>query len=165
MRERGNALLIVLVIAGILALVGLLLLKGRSSQDASNQKQDLMAPKGKDSAVEDGSSTLMGDRYIEYSPEVLASNKDKKRVLYFYANWCPTCRPADADFKANESQIPEDVVLIRVNYNDSDTDSEEEQLATQYGITYQHTFVQIDESGNEVTKWNGGQIEELLERL
>jgi len=61
MRERGNALLIVLVIAGILALVGLLLLKGRSSQDASNQKQDLMAPKGKDSAVEDGSSTLMGD--------------------------------------------------------------------------------------------------------
>ena len=101
-------------------------------------------------------------RYVEYSKEVLGSAAGKRRVLYFYANWCPTCRPADADFQKNTSQIPEDVILIRVNYNDSDTDAEEKALAEKYGITYQHTFVQIDADGNEVTKWNGGQIKELL---
>jgi hypothetical protein len=57
------------------------------------------------------------------------------------------------------------VTIIRVNYNDSDTDPAEEALADEYGVTYQHTFVQIDENGNEVAKWNGGEIEELLERI
>ena len=85
--------------------------------------------------------------------------------MYFYANWCPICRPADAEFKANQGRIPEGVVVIRINYNDSDTDSEEEGLAQEYGITYQHTFVEIDSSGQEVQKWNGGGVEELLERL
>lgn len=108
---------------------------------------------------------MTGNKYVEYSPEVLDLNKDLRRILYFYANWCPTCRPADVNFKANESRIPEGVVLIRVNYNDSDTDSNEEKLATQYGITYQHTFVEIDEEGNELQKWNGGAIEELLKRI
>lgn len=105
------------------------------------------------------------DRYIEYSETFFNSVSDKRRVLFFYANWCPTCRPADASFSENESQIPEDVVLFRINYNDSNTDDAEKDLAQQYGVTYQHTFVQIDGNGKEITKWNGGQIEELLANL
>lgn len=85
--------------------------------------------------------------------------------LYFYANWCPICKPADADFKANSSKIPPDVTVIRVNYNDTDTGQEEKDLAKKYGITYQHTFVQIDAQGKEVTKWNGGQTDELLANI
>lgn len=103
--------------------------------------------------------------YLPYSKSVLDNAASKRRVLFFYANWCPTCRPADSSFTQNTSQIPVDVVLIRVNYNDTQTDQEEKDLAAKYGVTYQHTFVQIDESGNEVTKWNGGQIEELLTNL
>ena len=45
------------------------------------------------------------------------------------------------------------------------TDKEEEDLARKYGITYQHTYVQIDGVGKEVTKWNGGQINELLSNI
>lgn len=104
-------------------------------------------------------------RYIPYESGILESINDKKRVLFFYANWCPTCRPADADFKENFMEIPEDVVVIRVNYNDSETDADEKTLAQKYGITYQHTYVQIDNAGNEVAKWNGGKIEELLTNI
>ncbi|EKD64959.1 MAG: hypothetical protein ACD_50C00231G0003 [uncultured bacterium] len=104
-------------------------------------------------------------RYVEYSKSALDSSSGKRRVLFFYANWCPTCRPADISFRENESRIPEDVVLIRVNYNDSDTDNEEKDLAQKYGVTYQHTYVQVDSLGNEVFKWNGGQIDELLNNI
>lgn len=105
------------------------------------------------------------DKYIEYvSPETLEI-KNSKVVLYFFANWCPTCIPADKEFKADEAKIPDGVTVIRVNYNDPDTDNNEKALSKKYGVTYQHTFVQIDEKGNEVTKWNGGAINELLSNI
>lgn len=109
--------------------------------------------------------TAAAGRYVPFTPEVLANSANTRRVLYFYANWCPTCRPADADFIQNTAQIPADVTVIRVNYNDSDTDQAEKDLARQYDITYQHTFVQIDGQGNVVTQWNGGAIDELLQNL
>jgi hypothetical protein len=55
--------------------------------------------------------------------------------------------------------------VIRVNYNDPDTDATEKELAKKYGITYQHTFVQIDSTDQVVTKWNGGRLKELLSNL
>ena len=104
-------------------------------------------------------------RYVEYSKDVLDQSSSMRRVLFFYASWCSTCRPADADFNKNIDLIPADLVIIRVNYDDPDTDVEEKALASQYGITYQHTFVQIDAQGNVVTKWNGGQFNELLAKV
>lgn len=104
-------------------------------------------------------------RYVEYSKAVLDQAADKRRALYFYASWCPICRPANEDFKKNSSKIPEDMVVVRVNYNDPDTDQEEKDLAKKYGITYQHTFVQIDAQGNELTRWSGGQTDELLANI
>ncbi len=101
-------------------------------------------------------------QYIPFSKGVLDTVTDKKRVLFFYANWCPTCKPADEDFTNKVNNIPQDVVIVRVNYNDTDTDQDEKDLAKKYGITYQHTYVQIDAAGNEVKKWNGGKLEELL---
>ena len=42
---------------------------------------------------------------------------------------------------------------------------EEKDLAKKYAITYQHTFVQIDGLGKEVTKWNGGKTDDLLTNI
>jgi thiol-disulfide isomerase/thioredoxin len=111
--------------------------------------------------------TMMSDqsRYVEYSKKALDNASVKRRVLFFYANWCSECRPADANFKENESKIPEDVVVIRVNYNDTGTNQEERNLAKKYDVIYQHTFVQIDEQGNKIIAWNGGQIDELLNNI
>jgi len=122
----------------------------------------------KDAAMmEDSSKKMMQkeSKYAPFSPELLANSASTRRVLFFYANWCPTCIPSDKNFSANLSKLPADVTLIRVNYNDTDTDQAEKDLAKKYGVTYQHTFVQIDAKGNEVTKWNGGQIDELLSNI
>ena len=129
-------------------------------EDAVMKKTDVAMEK-----TEDSMTKPAGSRYIQYSKSALEQAVGGRRVLYFYANWCPTCRPADVNLRENAAQIPEDMTVVRVNYNDSDTDREEKALANQYGITYQHTFVQIDSQGQELTKWNGGQIEELLTKI
>ena len=105
------------------------------------------------------------DKYIEFSESALSNTSSKRRVLFFYANWCPTCKPADQSFQENAASIPDDVVVLRVNYNDSDTDQAEKDLAAKYNIGYQHTFVQIDSEGNQVDLWVGGGFDEMLKNL
>lgn len=72
----------------------------------------------------------------------LAVSEGKFIVLYFYANWCPTCR---AEFPVMQSAFNElkrnDVIGFRVNYNDDQTDDFEKSLASQFGVAYQHTKV------------------------
>ncbi len=133
---------------------------GTEPADAMMKKEGGAA--GDDKMMDD---TKTGSGYVQYSKKALDSASGGRRVLFFYASWCPTCKPADASFTQNASKIPDDMTLIRVNYNDPETDQEEKGLAKKYGITYQHTYVQIDSSGKEVTKWNGGQIDELLSKI
>src|SRR3989344_1812765 len=111
MKEKGKVLFIVLIFSGILVLLGLLLFR-RSGQDSFTTKNE-------ESKAVNGMDLVTDSRFIEYTPDVIESNKDKRRILYFYANWCPICRPADAEFKANQGRIPEGVVVIRINYNAS----------------------------------------------
>jgi thioredoxin 1 len=108
---------------------------------------------------------ITNSRYVDYSKNALDNSSNNRRVLFFYASWCPTCKSADKSFTENISSIPDNVTLIRVHYNDPEANQDEKDLAKKYAITYQHTFVQIDSSGAEVAKWNGGQIEELRSNL
>lgn len=146
----------------ILFLVGVYVYaQNHSSQRAFSEKTAM-----KERTIQSG--VMMADtvRYMPYSEGTLEKKTDSRRVLFFYANWCSTtCIPADINFQKNTAKIPVDVRVIRVNYNDTDTNSEERALAVKYGVVYQHTFVQIDSKGNVVTKWNGGDIDELLSRL
>lgn len=135
--------------------------------DKMMQGEDAMMKKDEGAMMKKDEGAMMkkDERYVVHTKDALAAYPDKRRVLYFYANWCPSCKEADPDLAANQAQFPSDVVVIRVNYNDSDTDADEKALAKQYGITYQHTFVQIDAQGNAVTKWNGGKTAELLKNI
>ena len=137
-----------------------------SMEKTETPEQEVMEKKEGEAVMKKTDDKMTAaSRYVEYSKAALEKAATNRRVLFFYASWCPTCRPADANFKENISKIPEDVTLIRVNYNDPETDQEEKDLAEKYGITYQHTYVQIDGAGKEVTKWNGGQINELLSNI
>ena len=70
-------------------------------------------------------------------------------VLFFAADWCPTCQEATANLEADPAGIPAGLAIVRVDYDDSD------ELKKKYGVTVQHTFVQVDADGNEVAKWSG----------
>lgn len=98
--------------------------------------------------------------YVTYSPENLKNAQEQGRaVLYFWAVWCPTCKVLDAELKEQGNELPSDVTILQVNY---DT---EEELKKQYGITQQHTLVQIDKDGSEIHKWIGGGIETIKQQL
>ncbi|MFM8644156.1 MAG: thioredoxin family protein [Actinomycetota bacterium] len=78
-----------------------------------------------------------------------ASYASSKVVLFFNATWCSTCKKARSNLEANLSAIPADLAIVLVDF-DSETD-----LKRQYGVTVQHTFVQIDAAGTELAKWSG----------
>jgi thiol-disulfide isomerase/thioredoxin len=74
---------------------------------------------------------------------------DSKVVLFFNAKWCSTCKKARSNLEADLTAIPADLAIVLVDF-DSETD-----LKRKYGVTVQHTFVQIDADGNELAKWSG----------
>ncbi len=106
-------------------------------------------------AVENG-AVLAGTTspYLEFTPESYQKALDDGKVvlLYFYASWCPICKVEQKHtFAAFDELNNENVVGFRVNYRDSDTDKNEEALAKQFGITYQHTKV-ILKDGKQILK-------------
>lgn len=79
-------------------------------------------------------------------------------ALFFYANWCPTCRIEFPKMQQAFDQMLTfshsawfDVVGFRVNYKDSQTDDFERQLARDFGVGYQHTKVLV-QNGERVLK-------------
>lgn len=156
-----NKLTFWIVGIGVLTTLSLFIFKPQKTQKASN----VNATPTSTSSSNIKNDTSNNGEYVEFENGILENYTNIKRVLFFYANWCPTCKPADAEFSKNLSKIPEGIVVIRVNYNDNQTDTDEESLAKMFSITYQHTFVQIDENSQEIAKWNGGGITELLSNI
>lgn len=87
--------------------------------------------------------------YEVYSPEKLALAETGQVILFFRASWCPTCRGLDNDIRSNLGSIPSGVAILDVDYDNSTA------LKQKYGITYQHTLVQVDAAGNQIAKWTG----------
>lgn len=75
-------------------------------------------------------------------------------VLFFTASWCPTC--AETVRSLDASGVPAGLTVVSVDF-DAATD-----LRTQYGVTVQHTFVQIDEAGDVLAKFTGALSGEAI---
>ncbi|MEK7570254.1 MAG: thioredoxin family protein [Patescibacteria group bacterium] len=88
---------------------------------------------------------------VDYSAAALAAAQagTGATVLYFHADWCPTCRVLEPDIQKNLSNLPKNLTILKVNYD------KETMLKKQHGVTYQHTFVQVDDSGNKLKLWSG----------
>ncbi len=95
--------------------------------------------------------------YIEYNANTVSQTSGSK-IIFFHASWCPTCTALDKNIKAGS--VPEDLTIFKANY---DTETE---LRKKYGVTIQHTLVQIDDQGNELNQWLGSlTIEQLVREL
>ena len=96
-------------------------------------------------------STTKTAAYIEYTPSTLASAQTSggQTILYFHADWCPTCRALDPSISNNINNLPAGLTILKVNYD------RENDLKRKYGVTYQHTFVQVDSQGNKLKLWSG----------
>ena len=115
----------------------------------------------KDEAMKKNESAMMDKAgvYTTYSDNSLAMAQKGRTVLFFHAGWCPTCRAADADITKNLSLIPAGVTILKTDY---DTET---ALKQKYGVTTQHTFVEVDASGTLVQKWSGGNFAGITAKL
>jgi len=130
-----------------------------SMTETERMEQEKMEKEAMDKKTTEGGETMMekeesnmvkAGSYEAYAPEkVMLASATHDVVLFFRAGWCPTCRAVDADIKANLSKIPSSLAILDVNYDNSTA------LKQKYGVTYQHTFVQVDSNGNLIKKWIG----------
>ena len=97
----------------------------------------------------DDQNRRMKGSYEPFNPGRFSQAQGGDVVLFFRASWCPTCRALDADIRSRLSEIPSGLVILDVDYDNSS------ELKQKYGVTYQHTFVQVDASGNQIAKWSG----------
>lgn len=130
------------------------------------KKDDAMMEKKTETMAKDDASMkkddgmMKGGQYVNYDASKIAFAKDGKVVLFFRASWCPSCRALDANIKLNLSQIPQNILILDVDY-DKNPD-----LKKKYGVTTQHTLVQVDASGNMITKWSGSEgLSDLVKQV
>ena len=110
-----------------------------------------------ESTTQAGAMMIAPVPYMDYMgmEDAMMLAESKPTVLFFYANWCPTCQATMKELNASPEKMRR-INLLIVDYDNS------RDLQQKFGITYQHTFVQIDTTGMAVKKWNGGGVDEIL---
>jgi thioredoxin 1 len=127
--------------------------KATSGAEASPSKKPKNQSKDENSATasQPGSYLTLLDYQASQSKYV-----EDDVVLFFNANWCATCKVARDNIESNLDSIPSNLVIVVVDF-DSETD-----LRKKYGVTIQHTFVQIDQNGEQLAKWSGSVTAEQI---
>ncbi len=122
---------------------------------------EIMTDNGaQDTVVKDEQAMVKAGSYVAYSAEKIAMAETGDVVLFFHASWCPSCKALNGDIEKNVSAIPAGVTILKTDYD------KEVELKKKYGVTTQHTLVQVDKDGNLIKKWSGGsKLENLLSQI
>lgn len=145
-----------MLIISLAAVAATVALSACGAQQATDTKPgSSMAPAASSapSRQESGKpGVTMDGAYLDYdSYQANKANYAKHKVVYFFsATWCHECQDTDKALKAS-SGVPEGLAVVKIDY-DSRTD-----LRKTYGVTQQHTFVQVDDMGNQIVKWSGSK--------
>lgn len=151
--NQGFATPVAIVIVALIAIIG-----GVSyfaTKEASPTKEEsAVKPEGdvvekETNVIEKKPSTnTKQGTYGVYSPEKIALASEDSVLLFFHAPWCPTCRALESEINSNPSAIPNGVHILKVDYDTAIA------LRQKYGVTVQHTFVQVNTKGDSLQKWS-----------
>lgn len=136
-------------------------IENKNSNTTAIQKTEETDAMKKDEAIKSGDAMSKGS-YISYADYSKSKDtySDSKVVLYFHAPWCPTCQALDKSINANLGTIPSKTIIVKTDYDSSN------DLKKKYGVTYQHTLVQIDSNGDKIKKWSGSpELKDLLAEI
>lgn len=123
-----------------------------SSEPAESQNESEGKSEGKDSGEQQETEAApMPGAYVTWSdyeadPDAYA---ETDVVLFFHADWCHSCRGTEESIDADG--VPDGLTVVKVDYDNSP------DLRQQYGITVQHTFVQVDQDGRALNTWTGSE--------
>ena len=100
--------------------------------------------------------------YISY--ETFSATPEKYSAsnvaLFYNAYWCSTCKAARDGFESGMDTMPEDLTIVLVDFD------ENTEMRKKHDVIVQHTFVQIDSSGNELQRWYGSTtVAEIEEKI
>ena len=124
------------------------------------KSNDDMMKKDETSMMDKADTMMKVGSYEAYSAEKIARAETGDVVLFFHASWCPSCRGLNSSIESNLKSIPEGVTILKTDYD------KETELKKKYGVTYQHTLVQVDKDGNMIKKWSGGvSLDNLLSQI
>ncbi len=121
---------------------------------------DAMSPAPSPSAAMSHSEAA-SQSYITYDQYQASKDTyaDSKVVLFFNATWCPDCRAINEALTSDPGKIPAGTTVVSVDYD------QHADLRQRYGVTMQHTFVQINSSGDKVRQWASTSTDGLLKEL
>lgn len=83
---------------------------------------------------------------VVYQDNIDEILEEKNVMLFFSANWCPTCGALKKDIAKNPQEIPEDLAIIVIDY-DTEID-----LRKEYNVAMQHTLIFLDKEKRELKK-------------
>ena len=140
-----------------LALSAVIVLGGCSQANSSSDA--MSSAKSPSSATSHSDSASQS--YITYDQYQASKDKyaDSKVVLFFNAKWCPDCRAINEALTSDPGKIPAKTTVVSVDYD------QHADLRQRYGVTMQHTFVQINSSGDKVRQWASTSTDGLLKEL
>ena len=112
--------------------------------------KDPMYSDGMESYQQNYQMQSMKPQYIPYTKETATSLQENSRkfIAFFHADWCPTCRAWETKIEAALHTLPNNTVVLKVNYD------EEAALARSLGVTSQSSAVFFDADGNTSVEIN-----------
>ncbi len=134
--------------------------EGNTMAKDEDTKDTEMMKKEETKMADKGDVMMKSGSYEAYSADKIARAETGDVVLFFHASWCPSCRGLNTHIESNLKAIPEGLTILKTDYD------KETELKKKYGVTYQHTLVQVDKDGNMIKKWSGGAtLENLLSQV
>jgi len=155
---------IIILIVAVALIYGAWLLNQKNedtvNETNSEQQKDAEFKSDESSTVDSGEAMKKSGTFEPYSLEKIALAASGKVILFFHAPWCPICRGIESEINANPSLISEGLHILKVDYDSAIS------LRQKYGVTMQHTFVQVDANGNQIKKFNdAADLNEVLARV
>lgn len=136
----------------IIAALGLSILLTACTFVATTKEDMEEASKGAIEAPVENAGT-----YEEYSPERFAELIGRERfILFFHADWCPTCRVLEKKIKKDMGVLNQHVVL-EANYD------REVDLKKEYGVRVQTTVIFFNEDGSIADKRINPRLSQIEE--
>ncbi|BCX13576.1 MAG: hypothetical protein KatS3mg085_108 [Candidatus Dojkabacteria bacterium] len=165
LRTKARIAAFILLILGLAGIV----LAYPSSEDDSFTQEKVEMNKSLDKALDNSEisdtnsqTNAFETRFLDYDDELLQLANEYKIVLFFHADWCPTCLALERDINRNIDSIPQNVLILKAPYGNNG----ETELAQKYNVKVQHTLIQLDNEAKPKKTWVGSfRLEEVISEL
>ncbi|MEM1312106.1 MAG: thioredoxin domain-containing protein [Patescibacteria group bacterium] len=123
--------------------------KMESDSNADQEGSDTSTTSSDNNSVGDEEVAVFESGYIDYDESKLANAENGRVVLFYHASWCPSCKGLEKDINDNKAQIPDDLLIMKVDFDSS------QELKKKHQVVQQHTLVQVDQDGNKEASSQG----------